>query len=199
MNRSSFTIEQSGVLTSKTTYFVPSGSFELLAYLNSTLAWYLITAATPPKAGGYREIMTQYLGNLALPDLQRKSAHQLAVFGKSASSAAQMRVGIQSAVRRRILDLAPPENRKLSRKLEEWWTLDFAAFRAEVKRLFHTEITVKERGDWEAYLASQAAEVRKFDVAIEKAEREIDAVVYRLFDLTPDEISLLESSIAGQY
>ena len=87
----------------------------------------------------------------------------------------------------------------MSRKLDEWWTLDFAAFRAEVTRVFRTEIPVKERGDWEAYLANQATEVRKLDAAIEKAEREIDAIVYRLFDLTPDEIALLEASIAGQY
>ena len=41
--------------------------------------------------------------------------------------------------------------------------------------------------------------MRKLDTAIEKAEREIDAIVYRLFDLTADEIALLEASIAGQY
>jgi hypothetical protein len=28
------------------------------------------------------------------------------------------------------------------------------------------------------------------------AEREIDAIVYKLFDLTPDEVALLEASIA---
>ncbi len=31
------------------------------------------------------------------------------------------------------------------------------------------------------------------------AEREIDAVVYRLFDLSAGEVALLEASIAGQY
>ncbi len=31
------------------------------------------------------------------------------------------------------------------------------------------------------------------------AEREIDTIVYDLFDLTPDEIALLEASLAGQY
>ena len=33
---------------------------------------------------------------------------------------------------------------------------------------------------------------------IEDAEREIDQIVYRLFDLTPDEIRLLEASLEGQ-
>lgn len=98
-----------------------------------------------------------------------------------------------------MLDLAPPGQTKLSRKLHEWWTLDFPAFRDEVKRVFKTEIPVKERGEWEGYLAKQAAEVKALDAEIEKAEREIDAIVYRLFDLTADEIALLEASIAGQH
>ena len=34
---------------------------------------------------------------------------------------------------------------------------------------------------------------------IEAAEREIDTVVYRLFDLTPNEIASLKTSLAGQY
>jgi hypothetical protein len=96
-----------------------------------------------------------------------------------------------------MLDLAPSERARLSRKLEEWWTLDFAAFREEVKRVFRTDIPVKERGDWESYLAKHAAGVRKLDTEIEKAEREIDAIVYRLFGLNPEEIALLESSIGG--
>ena len=106
---------------------------------------------------------------------------------------------IQSAVRHRILDLSPPERKKLSRKLEDWWMLDFAQFRDEVKHVFRADIAVNERAEWEGYLAKNTAEVRKLDAEIEKAEREIDAIVYRLFELTPEEIKLLEDSVAGQY
>lgn len=65
--------------------------------------------------------------------------------------------------------------------------------------MFRAEIPVKERGEWEAYLAENAAKVNALTAEIEKAEREIDSIVYRLFDLTPDEIKLLEASIEGQY
>jgi hypothetical protein len=41
--------------------------------------------------------------------------------------------------------------------------------------------------------------VRALDAEIEKSEREIDTIVYRLFGLTTAEIALLETSIAGQY
>jgi hypothetical protein len=41
--------------------------------------------------------------------------------------------------------------------------------------------------------------VRRLTAEIAQAEREIDIIVYKLFDLTADEIALLESSLAGQY
>lgn len=43
------------------------------------------------------------------------------------------------------------------------------------------------------------ARVRALSAEIAAAEREIDAIVHRLFDLTPDEIALLKSSLEGQY
>ena len=58
---------------------------------------------------------------------------------------------------------------------------------------------MKERGQWEAYLAEHAGQVRALTAAIESAEREIDTLVYALFDLTREEIALLEASLEGQY
>ena len=106
---------------------------------------------------------------------------------------------IQAETRHRILDLAPPELRKLTGKLENFHALDFVGFREEVKKSFRVDIPVKERRDWEAYIAESGAEVRRLTSEIEAAEREIDATVYKLFDLTAEEIALLEASLAGQY
>lgn len=136
---------------------------------------------------------------MPLPEASKPVLKSLSKLSEFCTTTARCRHSIQSSVCHRILDLARLERAKLPRKLEEWWTLDFSAFRAEVKRAFRSEIPVKERGDWETYLANQAAHVHKLNAEIEAAEREIDAIVYRLFDLTPDEIALLETSIAGQY
>ena len=68
-----------------------------------------------------------------------------------------------------------------------------------MKRSFRADIPVRERGDWEAFLRDNAARVRDLTDRIASAEREIDAIVYRLFDLTPGEIALLEASLDGQY
>lgn len=88
---------------------------------------------------------------------------------------------------------------KLTERLREWWTLDFKSFRAEIKRAFKADIPLKQRNDWESLLREEGEKVRRVTAEIEQVEREIDAIVYRLFDLTPDEIALLETSLVGQY
>jgi hypothetical protein len=192
-----FSRDPSGAFIDCTVFQISNADLSLLCYLNSKVAWYFWTRLTPELRGGFVRLKAQYVSLLPLPDLAlgEKRFREL---GESCNGAAACRFSIQSTTRHRILDLAPSEHQKLSRKLDQWWTLDFAGFREEVKRVFRNEIPVKERGEWEGYLEKNAAEVRKLGAEIEKTEREIDALVYRLFDLTPGEITLLEASISGR-
>lgn len=195
-----FAFDPTGALINKTVFSVPTGDMSLLAFLNSRLAWfYLFGEATSLRGGKWRVLLQAiYVETLPIPNESDAYGSQLAPLGLVAATAAADRRDKTKAVQRRIKsDLGG--GRKLTRKLEAWHDLDFAAFRAEVKKVFGTEIPLKERGDWEAYLTESAAEVRRLSAEIAAAEREIDAIVYRLFDLTPDEIALLEASIAGQH
>jgi len=196
-----FSLDTSGSLCGNTVYFIASDESELVALLNSKLAWmHLFGEAEALRGGKWRlRMFSDDVATVPILEMSRNERGRLAKLANICADAANRRYKVQSAVSRRTLDLAPPERPKLSRKLEDWWTLDFAAFRDEVKRVFRAEIPVKERGEWEAYLAENAAKVNALTAEIEKAEREIDSIVYRLFDLTPDEIKLLEASIEGQY
>jgi hypothetical protein len=182
------------------TFMLPLHS-ELLALLNSKLAWFVLFGTSSALRGGQwrLELREQYVSILPIPFFRKDVKIRIGKIAESTCDAAEDQLETQIAVRRRILDLAPPERAKLSRKLEEWWKLDFAGFRDEVIRVFRADIPVKERGEWEKYIAQQSAEVLKLDTKIKNAECEIDSIVYRSFDLTSEEIALLEASIAGQY
>jgi len=194
-----FALDNEGAFIDCTVFMIPGDKW-LLAFLNSKVAWFQWSGETPIASGGYIRLKQQYVAPTAMPEIDGKDRRKLSKLSETCTALSERRLALQSAVRHRILtDLSTTQYPKLSRKLEEWWALDFAAFRAEVKRALHADIPVKERGEWEAYLNKNGDEVRALDAEIEKAEREIDAIVYCLFDLTPDEIALLEASIAGQY
>jgi hypothetical protein len=105
---------------------------------------------------------------------------------------------------RRSFAVSPTSARRAARQnsptaCENGGIIDFKLFQAEIKKAFKADIPLKQRNDWESLLREEGEKVRCLTAEIEQAEREIDAIVYKLFNLTPDEIALLESSLAGQY
>lgn len=168
-----------------------------LSLLNSRLVWFFLTGVTSILRGGFFEATTQNTTQIPIPDANADARNAL----KALSQAAQMRATEASqaeiAFRRRIPDLCPAgREAKLSNRLHDWWELaDFAAFRAEVKKCFKADIPVAERNDWDDLFSKGKADIAKLSAEIRQAEDEINAIVYRLFDLTPDEIVLLETAI----
>ena len=195
----SFALDSSEAFLNNKCFFIPAADPVLCALLNSAVLWEQLRSLARAKRGGYIEAEAQYVAQLPIPDIAQKPRARLAALGQTCTDAARRRYEITAAVRHRILDLAPPERRKLNGKLEDWPELDFAGFQAEVKKAFHADVPVKQRGEWETWLADNAREVHALTAQIAAAEQEIDTIVYALFDLTPDEIALLESSLAGQH
>jgi hypothetical protein len=195
-----FSSKERGAVSNNKTFLIESSDAALLAFMNSRACWFLLYGiCTALRGGKWRlELRADFLKDLPLPNFEAEGG-RLAELGEGAVRAARERVTAQSAVRRRILDLAPAERHKLSSKLETWWELDFGGFLTEVNRAFKVDVPLRQRGEWERFLAENRAAVDRLSTKIETAEREIDAHVYRLFDLTDEEIALLESSLEGQY
>ncbi|MHB1111313.1 MAG: Eco57I restriction-modification methylase domain-containing protein, partial [Devosia sp.] len=196
-DRRMFALEVSGALSNDKTYIIPVADKDLLGLLNSRLAWFFIVGEAPAVRNGWREMRVQYVEKLPLPDWLSEARRSLADAALRCTTAAVECRDIAQAVANRIrTDLG--HGLPLSGKLADWPSLDFPAFRAEIKRVYRTEIPVKERGEWETYLSDNTAKVKVLAAEIEAAEREIDRLVYAAFDLTPEEIAIIESSIAGQ-
>ena len=64
-----------------------------------------------------------------------------------------------------------------------------------MKKALKADIPLAERSDWEDWIARDKAEIARLTAEIKANEARINAIVYELFDLTPEEIALLEASI----
>jgi len=99
-------------------------------------------------------------------------------------------------VRRRIPDLCPPERpAKLNTKLKNWDSLTFKDFRAEIKKCFKVEIPLSERNDWENWLTAEKTAISELTQHTTQLEHELNQKVYILFDLTEEEVKLVEANI----
>ena len=193
-----FLFQPLGAFSNDKSYLIPSDDKALLALLNSRTLWFMLSSMSPPVRGGFHELRVQYVEKLPIPAWRDHQRIDLVAAADRADITAQSRLKLQTSLTRRIPDLCPPgRDPKLTTRLQEWWTLpDFAAFRAEVKKVFKADIPLTERSDWEDWITRDRAEIARMSAEIAQCEAEMDRIVYDLFDLTADEIALLETAVA---
>lgn len=83
------------------------------------------------------------------------------------------------------------ELEKLSTKLQEWYLLDFSDFIKELKRL-KVKLSLSQESEWEEYFLEEKSKAIAVDSEIKNTDKEIDSMVYRLYDLTDEEIKIIE-------
>lgn len=186
-----------GSFIDMTCFCLGGASYFEAALLNSKAMWFALKSTTTIASGGFFRMKSQYLEPLPIPFTSDVAKSELGKLAERAQAAAEKRYERQQAVTRRIPDIAPdPENVKLTTRLRYWWNApSFAAFQKEVEKALKAKITLQERNEWESWIAETRAEINVLTAEIARLEAEINAKVYALFDLTPDEIALLEANI----
>jgi hypothetical protein len=144
-------------------------------------------------------LIDQYMRPLPIPDAPASACETIGALAMEITEQARARYNLHRATRRRILsDLGVP-GKSLNQKLTTWWDLDFATFRSEIQKVFKREIPLKERDDWEAWHADRCAAHKRYTAEIVRLETELNTRVYALFDLSPAEIAVIETSTKYRY
>ncbi len=190
-------LQNAGDFLNNKCYFIPISENWLSSFLNSNLAWFSVTAESVPVRGAFYQMHSQFVERTPLPVTTECARSEFASLAQACQSAAEARYRLEQGLARRLPDLAPAGTEpRLSNRLKEWWLLpDFAAFRAEVKKCFKADIPLSERSDWEDWIARDGAEIARLSAEIAAHEKKINEIVYRLFDLTRDDIALLEANL----
>ncbi len=200
LSKPEFSLDRSATLTNDAPYSITNGDEYLLGLLNSNALWFIVSARSTRLRGGFYQLLAQFVELLPIPLVDSASRERMVELVSGCQRISKLQLLSRSKFFRRIPDLCPPDrDSKLSTKLQDWWKLDdFAAFRAEVKKCFKADIPLKERSDWEDLFTTGKAAIEKLSAEIKRNEDEINAIVYKLFDLTVDEIALLEESIGAK-
>lgn len=190
-----FSVDRTGFFSNDKSYLIPAADWYLLALLNSRALWFIIQGMAPPVRGGFYECRVQYIETLPIPPATAAQKAALATLAEQCQMAAEARYKAEQEVVRRIPDLAPtPATAKLTKKLQAWHELDFAAFAKEVEKTFKQPIPLKERNDWQAFLAEHRAVIEARSAEIKQLEAEIDQRVYGLFGVTTNDIKVVSES-----
>lgn len=81
----------------------------------------------------------------------------------------------------------------LPKKLQEWYLPTFAGFIKELSKV-KIKLTLSEEAEWEEYFNAESKKALAILADIESIDKEIDQMVYKLYELTEEEIRIVESS-----
>ena len=82
---------------------------------------------------------------------------------------------------------------KLSKKLENWHELTYADFITELSKK-KIKMSLGDESEWEEYFLAEQSKAQQLTLQIKTTDSEIDRMVYKLYDLTDDEIAIIEAS-----
>ncbi|UYF43259.1 Eco57I restriction-modification methylase domain-containing protein [Aliarcobacter cryaerophilus] len=172
--------------------FINSSMF-YLSLLNSSLMWFYLKNIGTELRGGYFRFNTNYINPFPLPKLD--SLEQQEPFIQKVNLMLELNKKLQELKQTLINEL---NLEKVPTKLQKFEELDFDDFvkeYAKAKKLKFAD-KLEERNfknEWQRLFENDKKEVLEIQNQINITDKEIDQMVYKLYDLTEDEIKIVES------
>ena len=81
---------------------------------------------------------------------------------------------------------------KISTKLQNWYLLNFDEFIKELSKA-KVKLSLSQKADWEDYFIAEKSKAETLNNEITKTDKEIDGMVYELYELSEEEVRVVES------
>lgn len=194
-----FHLDKTGHFAVNTIYFISNADQYLLGLLNSTCCWFFLKGICDAMRGGeWRlRLFGQNMEKIPVPAVTDKQKLHIGDLAEQCQSLSEQRYNIQYNFRRRLPDLCSTEQTfKLSKKLDQWWMLDFDNFQKEIKKSFKGVIPLAERNEWHDYFDAEQRKSADLSQQLVQLENQLNQEVYALFQLSNEEVALLESNLS---
>jgi tRNA1(Val) A37 N6-methylase TrmN6 len=170
----------------------------LLAILNSAVFWFFIKNTSTEFRGGYFTFTNKQISPFGIPEITEIKKTDL---DKKAEKIMQLKREF-AKVKTEFLDEIRNEYqiKKINKNLDNFENLEsIEEFMLEIQKLTKIKFkTAKEKKDfknyWNSLFEEESKKLRDLKIKIAKSEKEIDKIVYKLYDLNRDEVQIIENS-----
>jgi type I restriction-modification system DNA methylase subunit len=179
-----FIYDEQGLYCNDSMWIIPSDDKGLLAILNSKIGWWLITKYCTQIQNGV-QLIWKYFGQIPIANTTKELAikgNEMLILHKALNEPSQK---FQRMLQRKF-DL-----NELPGKLQNWYLLSYKEFIAELGKK-KVKLTLAQEAEWEDYFNTEKGKALEIKKQIEDTDREIDRMVYELYELTEEEIKIVE-------
>lgn len=138
-------------------------------------------------SGGYISV-----NNLLLQQIPFRDITNIEVCKRLCENANKCRVELERVVTN-FNTLLSSKNIVASKRLQNWYELDSKEFLTELNKT-KIRLSLSEEADWLNYFNENKTKANEFIIQKIQTDKEIDQMVYKLYDLTEEEIAIVEKS-----
>jgi type I restriction-modification system DNA methylase subunit/REP element-mobilizing transposase RayT len=186
-----FTLSKGNVID-MTGFIIPSNDKYLLSILNSKVCEFVMRNTAITRRGGYQEYKVQYLEKIPIKQINKNEKINFEIIVDKIIELNAFQNQLISSFLKLLLSKFGID--KLSRNLQNWHELDFRDFLKELQKA-KVKLSLSEEADWMNYFNEQKQKAQTLKSEIEKTDREIDRMVYELYELTEEEIKIVEGTV----
>ncbi|MBA4411427.1 MAG: hypothetical protein C0397_18660, partial [Odoribacter sp.] len=158
----------------------------LLALINSSLFHFYYSSVY----GGFIDVYPSSLKALPIPKLAKESQQP---FIEKAEMMLLKNKQLHE-IKQSFIQLTQSKwsSLNITGKLDEWYNHSFEAFRKELEKQ-KIKLTLQEQAEWLQYFYEQKQKAEILQQTIAQTDKEIDDLVYQLYELTDDEKAIINS------
>jgi hypothetical protein len=187
-SRNKFCFDNSGKYINAPAVILASGDKALLGVLNSKVVWFFLSGVCAVRSGGYIEVKPQYFEQIPVPEINDIVHKKLESYVEAIIE--DTRKLETSSYRFQNLICSEFKLKKFPNKLNMWWTLDINALIAVLKG----KLSLQQKDELVNLFEKYRIECTGLDEQIKKNDQEINKLVYELYNLTPEEIRIVENA-----
>lgn len=162
----------------------------LLSILNSSVMWFFLKSTGYTLRGGFFTFKTKYLEPFPLPvisnEKQKFFIEKVDAIINQTSKFDLVVEQLSGLVQNKF------QIKKLSKKLQAWYKLDFPGFLKELKKA-KIKLKLSEESEWNQYFGEQKQEAQDLKSDIIIIDKEIDNMVFDLYGLDEKDIIVIQN------
>ncbi len=170
--------------------FINHFIYEILGILNSKLISFYLNNICPKKLGGYIRYNATNISKVPIMmDTSEKLKSIVTIMLKLNKEYYDKKDKFFNRIKKSF------NLEKINKKLDRFYELEFNDFIKEIEKLSKKKIPLKEQDEWEDYFKDYKKELLNLKNEIEKTDKEIDELVYKLYGITEKEKNIIEENL----
>jgi hypothetical protein len=203
-NRPRFSFLEPNTTIGMTGFVLKSNDPFLLGLLSSWTTWFFLSKTAQPlrlrsNRWQYR-LKGQYMAGIPVPTATTSERNAIGRLAEACHEISKERYKLETHVQRRITQVFGQTNHgSLNEKAQDWWSHSLNELGDALKSSFRLKSNPFNKpqtaDEWDDYLSKNRQAHVAYSQQIASAETEINERVYRLFELTPAEVELLQREV----